>query len=86
MGCLVIQCLLLTWFALLSAQVKSMNLQARLFEHVYGLSIEKAQAERNKRKKNVVRIESKSSSHERGLESGMNADELQSHRHQARTA
>jgi hypothetical protein len=82
-GCLVIQCLLVTWFALLAAQVKSMNLQARMFEYVYGLSIENAQAERKKRK-NVVRIESKLLLHEQGLESGIFADKLQSHHHQAR--
>jgi hypothetical protein len=54
-----------------------MNLQARMLEYVYGLTIEEAQEEReNRKKKNVVCIESKPVFHERGLKSYMFADKL----------
>jgi hypothetical protein len=55
----MVQCLLVTWFALLTAQTHTLNLQARMFKYVYGMTVEKAQSERKKRKKNVIRIESK---------------------------
>jgi hypothetical protein len=63
----MVQCLLVTWFALLTAQTHTLNLQARMFKYVYGVTVEKAQSERKKRKKNVIRIESKLLFHEGGL-------------------
>jgi uncharacterized membrane protein YadS len=54
----MVQCLLVAWFALLTASTHSLNLQARMFKYVYGVSVEMALSERKKKKKGVIRIES----------------------------
>ena len=58
------QCQLITWFALLAAQLQFMHLQVRLLEYVFGKNIELPKGAH--KKKHVIRIESKMVSHEGG--------------------
>jgi hypothetical protein len=67
----MVQCLLVAWFALLTAQTHSLNLQARMFKYVYGMTVEKARLERKKENKNVIRIESKPLFPKQGVRSYM---------------
>jgi len=80
----MVQCLLVIWFAFLTAQAHSMELQARMFEYVYETTIEKAQSER-KKKKNVIRIEGKLLFPKQGARSLYVADKQESHHPKAQT-
>ena len=83
----MVQCLLVIWFAFLTAQAHSMELQARMFEYVYETTIEKAQSERKrkKKKKNVIRIEGELLLPNQGARSLYVADKQESHHPKAQT-